>query len=292
MKNNACFPIFWLKITFINSCRKVILACIILLLFCGQNSVYGISDPSIIKKDLEVGIIEHLDSIIPLDLTFSNDKNQPVTLRQLVNKPTIFSFVYFDCPGLCSPLLDGVSQVIENSDMVLGKDYQVITVSFNFHDTPEKAAQKKQTFLRRHSKGHASDWIFLTGDSSSIMTLTNAAGFKFKKAGLDYIHPSAILVVSPKGKITRYLYGISFLPFDVKMAVLEAQKGLSRPTISRILQFCFAYDPAGKRYAMDITKVTGILMLFILLIFIVYLVFKKARKNINSNRNPEVEQIK
>jgi protein SCO1 len=237
-----------------------------LFVFAFTSYAFSETSPALSDK-VEVGIMEHLGDTIPLDLTFKNEKNEPVTLRSLIHRPTVLTFVYFDCPSICSPLLDGVSSVIEQTDMELGKDYQVITVSFNYRDTPEKASQKKDLFLRKHSKSHAANWLYLTGDSTSIYKLSDAVGFKFKKAGLDFIHPAAIMVLSPKGKITRYLYGITFLPFDLKMAVVEAQKGLSRPTINRVLEFCFAYDQAGKRYALDITKIAGILILFILLLF-------------------------
>ena len=252
-----------------------------LLVFSFSVLMYAVIQAQVIKpiaNDVEVGIVEHLSDTIPLNLTFTNEKDSVVSLRSLINKPTVLSFVYFDCPGLCSPLLEGISNVIEKSDLELGKDYQVITVSFNFHDTPEKARQKKETFLRKHSKNHSTHWIYLTGDSASIYILSNAVGFKFKRAGLDFVHPSAIMVLSPSGKITRYLYGISFLPFDLKMAVAEAQKGLARPTINKMLTFCFAYDPEGRRYAMDITKVAGILIVFVLLLFVSVLLFRNKRK--------------
>jgi protein SCO1/2 len=232
--------------------------------------------------EAEVGIIEHPDSIIPLDLKFKNDKDELVTLRSLMNKPTVLSFVYFDCPNLCNRLLEGVSTVIENSDLILGKDYQIITVSFNYFDTPEMARQKKETFLLSHSKSHAESWIYLTGDSASIYKLSNSAGFKFKRSGLNFIHPAAIIILSPAGKITRYLYGVSFLPFDLKMAIVEAGKGLSRPTINRVLEFCFAYDPEGKRYALEITKISGVLIIFFLLLFVVILLIRKRVKTLKS----------
>ena len=161
---------------------------------------------------------------------------------------------------------DGVSDVIEKMSMELGKDYQVVTVSFNYNDTPEKAMDKKKTFLKRHSKAHAKDWFYLTGDSTNIYALVNAVGFKFKKAGNDYIHPASITILSSSGKITRYLYGVTFLPLDVKLALIEAQKGLPRPTINRVLQFCFAYDPEGRRYTLAVTKVSGTIILFLLFI--------------------------
>lgn len=253
-----------------------IVSAIVLLLFL-TNVSYSQTPVTPVVSDPEIGIVEHLGNTIPLDLTFSNEKDSLVSLGSLINKPTVLSFVYFDCPGLCSPLLDGLSTVIEQADLELGKDYQVITVSFNYRDTPEKARKKKETFLKRHSKSKSEHWMYLTGDSLSIYQLSNAVGFKFKKAGLDFIHPAAIMILSPKGKITRYLYGISFLPFDLKMAVVESEKGLSRPTINRVLEFCFAYDPAGRRYALEITKVTGSIILFLLIIFGTVLFIRKKK---------------
>src|ERR1035437_4378945 len=210
----------------------------------------------------EVGIYEHLGRTLPLDLKFVNDKFDTVSLRQLINKPTILSFVYFDCPGLCSPLLEGVGDVIRKTNLQLGKDYQVITISFNYRDTPQKAKDKKKRFADRYSKGKTDGWIFLTTDSSSINKITDAAGFKTKAVGLDFVHPSAIIAISPRGKITRYLYGITYLPIDFKMALYEANKEQPRPTIQKVLLLCFSYDPQGQRYALDVLKIAGILVVF------------------------------
>lgn len=235
--------------------------------------------------EVEVGIVEHLGTTVPLDLKFENEQNKKVSLRELINKPTILSLVYFDCPGLCSPLLDGVSDVVENTDMELGKEYQVLTVSFNFYDTPEKAIEKKKNFLRKHSKKHAKDWIYLTGDSASIYKLVNAVGFKFKKVGVDYIHAACITILSPQGKITRYLYGTHFLPFDLKMAIIEAQHGQERPTINRVLEFCFNYDPQGKKYVLDVTRITGTFILFfaVILLSALFIISKSKKKKRTQN---------
>lgn len=233
-----------------------------------------------VDQSPEVGVVEHLGSTLPLDLKFVNDKSEPVTLRQLINKPTILSFVYFDCPGLCSPLLEGVGNVIQKTDLVLGKDYQVITISFNFRDTPEKAKEKKTRFTERYAKGKSDGWIFLTTDSATIFNITHAAGFITKAVGLDFVHPSAIIAVSPSGMITRYLYGITFLPIDFKMAVIEANKNQPRPTIQKVMLLCFSYDPAGQRYSLDILKITGILMMFFILVFIIVYLIKPRKKKI------------
>jgi protein SCO1/2 len=240
-----------------------------------------------VPDSTEIGVIEHLGTTIPLDLTFKNEQNLSIRLGNIINKPTILTLVYFDCPGLCSPLLDGVSDVIEKMGMELGKDYQVVTVSFNYLDTPEKAIEKKKTFLKRHSKAHMKDWIYLTGDSANIYKLVNAVGFKFKKAGNDFIHPASITILSKSGMITRYLYGVSFLPFDVKLALIEAQKGLPRPTINRVLEYCFTYDPEGRRYALAVTKVSATIIIFFALVLFIALVIRSRRKPL---KKPETIQ--
>jgi protein SCO1 len=251
--------------------KTLILACILLVSLTG--TIRGQVD-----KSPDVGIVEHLGSKIPLDLKFVNDKFETVTLRQLINKPTILSFVYFDCPGLCSPLLEGLGSVIQKSDLKLGKDYQVITISFNFRDTPEKAKEKKKRFTERYAKGNSDGWIFLTTDSATIFNITHSAGFITKAVGLDFVHPSAIIAVSPQGMITRYLYGITFLPIDFKMSIIEANKEQPRPTIQKVLLLCFSYDPQGQRYSLDVLKITGILIVFLILVFVIVYLIKPKRK--------------
>ena len=252
--------------------KNLILAFIVLISLTGTIGAQVDQSP-------DVGIVEHLGSKVPLDLKFVNDKFQTVTLRQLITKPTILSFVYFDCPGLCSPLLEGLGSVMQKSDLTLGKDYQVITISFNFRDTPEKAKEKKKRLTERYAKGKSDGWIFLTTDSATIFNITHATGFITKAVGLDFVHPSAIIAVSPQGMITRYLYGITFLPIDFKMAIYEANKEQPRPTIQKVLLLCFSYDQDNKRFALDITKVTGIVIIFLILVFvIVYLIKPKKKK--------------
>ena len=255
--------------------KKILIFCFLLISLSSQSTFAQVD------KSPEVGVIEHLGATIPLDLNFVNDKFEKVTLGQLINKPTILSFVYFDCPGLCSPLLEGVGDVISKSDMVLGKDYQVITISFNFRDTPEKAKEKKKRFTERYAKGKSDGWIFLTTDSATIFNITHSTGFITKAVGLDFVHPSAIIAVSPQGKITRYLYGITFQPIDFKMAIIEANKEQPRPSIQKVLMLCYSYDPQGQRYTLDVLKLAGILMLFFILVFIVVYLIKPKKKIIN-----------
>jgi protein SCO1/2 len=236
---------------------------------------------------VEVGVVEHLDKIIPDGLSFHDENNKPVILKDMIKRPTILALIYFDCPGICPQILAGISNVVKKMDMQLGKDYQIITVSFNELDTPDKALDKKNNFLDPKSRPYGQYWSYLTGDSTNIHTLTNAVGFKFIRAGNDFIHPSCITILSPGGKITRYLYGTTFLPFDVKMALIEAQKGISRPTINRILDFCYAYDPAGRRYSLEITKVSAIIIISFSVIFFISLLIRSSRKKSRSKNTSD-----
>jgi protein SCO1/2 len=237
-----------------------------------------------IPDTTEVGVYEHLGKVLPDGLKFMDENGSPVVLKDLIKRPTILVLIYFDCPGICPTILASVSNVVRRMDMQLGKDYQIITVSFNPLDTPEKALNKKNSFLDRKSRHYEQYWNYLTGDSANIYALTNAVGFKFIRAGNDFIHPSCITILSLEGKITRYLYGTTFLPFDVKMALIEAQKGISRPTINRILEYCFSYDPAGRRYSLAVTKVSATIIIFLAAIFFISLLVRSSRKRSRSKK--------
>nr|NQU88895.1 SCO family protein [Bacteroidota bacterium] len=205
-----------------------------------------------------LGIYEKLDDYVPDDLVFTNENGVEVNFKSLIDKPTVLVLVYFTCPGICSPLLDGIADVIGKTDLELGKDYQVLTVSFNEKETYDLAKSKKKNYVKQIKKDiDDSHWMWMVGDSTNIANLTNSVGFRFKREGDDFIHAAAIMVLSPDGKITRYLYGTYFLPFDLKMALAEAAKGKSGPTINKILNYCFSYDPEGKKYVFNITKVSA-----------------------------------
>jgi protein SCO1 len=257
---------------------KKIAAILFLISFSGILISQTTVKNGISGNDVEIGIIEHLGDTIPLDRHFLDESGDTVTLRQIIDRPVILSLVYFDCPNLCSPLMDGIADVAGKLDMELGKDYKIITISFNTKDTPEKAKIKKVNFVQKISKEHQKDWVYLTGNQENINRITEAVGFRYKAQGLDFAHASAIFVLSPKGKITRYLYGLTFLPFDVKMALIEAQKGVARPTINRILEYCFAYNPSSKTYTIQITRIIGTMTLIVALIVFLSLILKKKKK--------------
>lgn len=247
---------------------------LVILLFFSLN--LKAQQDSLFRND--VGVNEKLGKFIPLNLKFARETGDTVTLRQLVNKPTIFLFVYFDCTQLCIPLMQGVSDVIRKTDLQLGKDYQVITISLDPRDTPAKAKLSKASFTKSFTAEQISGWTFLTTDSATVFKMIHSVGYNIKAVGMEFIHPAAIVVVSPKGMVTRYLYGLTFLPFDVKMSIAEASKGIARPTIQKLLLLCFAYDPAGKRYALEVTKLSGIIIGFLILSFLAVLIVKRRRK--------------
>lgn len=231
-----------------------------------------------VEEPEKIGIYENLDGYIPENVMVLNQDSNWVNFRQLINKPTVLTLVYYTCPGICSPLLDGVAELIEKTDLTLGKDYQVLTVSFNYNETPFLAGSKRKNYLAQvNRKIDENGWQFFTADSINIYRLTNAVGFMFKRDGKDFIHAATIIVISPEGKITRYLYGTKFLPFDLKMSVLEANKGISSPTISKVLQFCFSYDVKAKKYALNFTRVGGALVLIFALIIFLFLTLKKKK---------------
>lgn len=234
-----------------------------------------------LTKDPEIGITEHLDEFLPTDIYLIDENNQRVLLTDLIDKPTVINWVYYRCPGICSPLMEGLAQVMDASDLVPGVDYQVLTISFDPSETIDLGVRKKTNYLNLVNKKEiiAKGWKFFVSDSASIAKGTNATGFKYKRTGKDFTHAASVCVVSPKGKITRYLNGISFLPFDFKMAMIESQKGLSAPTINKILQYCFSYDPVGHAYVLNVTKISATLIIFVAILFFLILIFKPKRKN-------------
>ncbi len=178
--------------------------------------------------------------------------------------------------------MEEVAGVMNKSDLVPGEDYQVLTISFDPRETIDLGLRKKTNYLALMSEEKAAEakdgWLFFVSDSASIIRATNATGFKYKKTGNDFLHAASLTVVSPKGKITRYLNGMQFLPFEWKMAIVEASKGISGPTINKVLRFCFTYDPAGQTYVLNFTKVGGVIIMFFAVVLLLYLVLKPRKK--------------
>jgi len=212
-----------------------------------------------------IGIHEKLGAMVPLDLTFLNEKGENVTLRKMMDgKPTILTLNYYRCAGICTTQLNDLASVVSKMDLVENKDYKIVTVSFAETEPYQLAQTKKNNIIASITRPFAKDaWHFLIGENNSSGILADAVGFGyekkvFKKTGLtEYLHPGAAIILSPKGKVTRYLNGIGQLPFDMKMALIEAADGKVGPTIAKTLLFCFAYDAENKKYVFAWEKIVG-----------------------------------
>jgi protein SCO1/2 len=231
-------------------------------------------------KDMKgIGIDQKLGQYVPLDLTFNDENGHKVSLKQLIYKPTILTLVYLHCPNVCSLLLQNLADVLNQLPAEPGKEYSVLAVSFDETEKPSLALEKKKIYLQMIEKPFPEGaWRFLTGDKESIHKLADAVGFHFKRVGDDFEHPVLLIILAPDGKIVRYMYGADPLPFDLKIAFIEASQGRIGPTIAKVVRFCFSYDPKGRRYVFNTLKATGIVTIVFALSFIVFLVFKGRRK--------------
>jgi protein SCO1/2 len=183
--------------------------------------------------------------------------------------------VYFECPGICVPLLNEIADILGKSRLDPAKQpFQFLSVSFEPKDTSEMAKTKAENYLKLVGRPLPPEtWRFYTADQENIDKLTGALGFKYKRAGKEYTHPGGISILSPERKIVRYLYGLSFLPFDFEMGVYEASTGTVRPTTARLLQFCFSYDPEGRTYVFNLARVVAVVMLTSVAFFIAFLIY-------------------
>ncbi len=254
------------------------------LLSAFSFDIYGqaVINPSVSPEDIEIGIVEHLDEFLPDGIMLINERGEKAELLSVIDKPTVINFVYYRCPGICSPLMEAVAGVMNKSDLVPGKDYQVLTISFDPTETIELGLRKKENYLgllsNEKSEAAKDGWLFFVSDSASIVRATNATGFRYKRTGNDFLHAASLTVVSPDGKITRYLNGTYFLPFEWKMAIVEASKGLSGPTLNKVLRFCFTYDPVGQGYVLSVTRLSGIFIMFVAVVLLLFLMFKPKKK--------------
>ncbi len=237
------------------------------------------------QKKIEIGVVEKLGSYIPLNTEFVDESGNKFLLKENFDKPIVINFVYYECPGICSPMLTELASVVGKIDLVPGIDYKILTISMDETEDYNLAFSKKQNYLKMMGKKiDPNGWRFLTGDSLSIKKLADAVGFSFKREGDEFIHSAVLMFISTDGKVCRYLYPdftrvgeFNILSFDFKMAVLEASEGKTTPTIARFIKFCFRYDPEGKTYVFNMLKVFGGGILLLTIILVVYLSIKPRK---------------
>ncbi len=237
----------------------------------------------------EVGIVEKLGQSLPLDVELYNQNGQLVSFGSVLKKPAIVAFVYYRCPGICTPQLTEVARMVDKVDLQPGIDYQIITISFDHRETPDIALEKQENYLSTiHRSIQPAAWQFFTGDSASIQTLTGAAGFYFRPDGKDWTHPTALIFVSPEGKIVRYVNGIQYLPIDIKMAIMDAAEGKTGPTVARLLRLCYSYDPESKSYTFAFVRVATVMIVGFTGIFVLVFVAiprRKMAKGVNHDQS-------
>jgi protein SCO1 len=207
----------------------------------------------------DVGMDQRLNEQVPLDTVFRDEQGQSVRLGDYFDsKAVILSLVYYDCPMLCTQVLNGLVSSIGVLSFDVGNQFDVVTVSFDPHDTPELATAKKRSYLQRYRRpGAAQGWHFLTGDQSSIKALTSAIGFRygFDPASGQFAHASGIMVITPQGRISRYFYGIEYAPKDLRLGLVEASENRIGSPVDQILLFCYHYDPATGKYSTAVLNI-------------------------------------
>jgi protein SCO1/2 len=217
--------------------------------------------PDVLSK---VAFEQHLNEQLPLDLPFADESGKAVKLGDYFGrKPVVLAFVYYECPMLCTQVLNGLESSLRVINESIGKEFDVVTVSFDPRETPVLAAAKKQAYLDRYKRaGAAQGWHFLTGNQASIDTLTKAAGFSYAwdEQSQQFAHPSGIIVATPEGRLSRYFFGIDYSPRDVKFALIESSSGTIGSLAEELLLYCYHYDPAAGNYgfaAMRAVRVGG-----------------------------------
>ena len=213
----------------------------------------------------EVGVTEHLDAKLPLDLEFRNEDGDWVELGSFFDgeRPVILTLNYYKCPMLCGLMLNGVVDGLEAMDWTPGKEFQMVTVSINPLETPELARAKKQNYLKRLDRpAAAGGWHFMTGRELEINRLAETVGFSYTydPVSKEYAHAAAIMICTPDGRVARYLYGIEYPAKRLKFGLLEAAEGSIGTTLDQLILYCYHYDPTNRRYtpvAMNIMRVGG-----------------------------------
>lgn len=219
----------------------------------------------------QVGIDQRLNQQIPLDLTFLDENGQPVQLKKYFgSKPVILALVYFQCPMLCSQVLNGIAGALNGIVRFdIGRDFNVVTVSFDPRDTPDAAADNKKRYLARYRRPGASEgWHFLTGKKEQIQQLASAVGFRYAwdPAIKQFAHTSGIMLVTPDGRMAQYYYGIEYPPRDIQRGLIEASQGRIGNVVDKIELYCYHYDPAKGRYGAVIFNILRISALATMLV--------------------------
>lgn len=225
------------------------------------------------------GLDEKLGNMVPLDAVFRDENGLQVSLAELVDRPTILAPVYYRCSNVCNLLQGALAEVFPKLN-VAADQVRIVSLSFDPEETPKTARGSRRIYQAAMREAFpVGQWSFLTGDQQNIDRIMQAIGYHYVKQGIEFIHPVAVVVLSPKGKIVRYLYGTRYLPMDVSLALMEASEGRVGTTISRIASFCFRYDPDKKGYVFNILRIAGTIVFVSLGVLFLILVYAGKKKS-------------
>jgi protein SCO1/2 len=233
----------------------------------------------------DVKIEQKLDQQLPLDLVFRDESGQEVKLGQYFGqKPVVLALVYYDCPMLCTQVLNGMVTSFRVLPFQVGKEFDVVTVSFDPRENSELAARKKKVYVNylpeKLRPAAANGWHFLTGDQANIAKLTDAVGFRYyyDETTRQFAHASGIMVATPHGKLSRYFYGIEYAPRDLRLGLIESSAEKIGSPVDQLLLYCYHYDPATGKYGAAVMKIMRIAGVLTVLALVAMLFALKGRK--------------
>jgi protein SCO1/2 len=247
-----------------------------------QSSMPVGGTPEVLKS---ITIEQRLDEQVPLDTVFRDESGREVRLGEYFAKgrPVVLSLVYYECPMLCNEILNSLTGTLMALSFTPGKEFEVVTVSFDARERPELAAAKKTTYLKRYKReGAEAGWHFLTGSQDSVDRLTRAVGFNYvwDERSQQFAHASAIMVATPEGKLSHYFYGVEYSAKDVRLALVEASSGKIGSPVDQLVLYCYHYDPATGKYGpvvMNIMRLAGVATVVCLVGLVVALQRRKRR---------------
>jgi protein SCO1/2 len=251
----------------------------------GYKQEPGMSSSTIPAPLREIGFDQNLDRPVPLDTLFRDEAGRTVRLGDYFGKrPVVLVFAYYNCPMLCTQVINGLSTALSVLSLTPGKDFEIVTVSFDPADTPATARAKKAPYIERYKRpGAEAAWHFLTGDPPAIERLTKAAGFRYvwDEQTKQFAHPTGVIVLTPDGRLARYLFGIEYGPRDLRYALVEASDGRVGSIVDSLVLYCYHYDPMKGRYGLVImraVRVAGAATVLLLGTFIVVMIRREKHQ--------------
>lgn len=231
----------------------------------------------------EVGLDQRLGEQLPLDAAFTDDHGSTVTLGDYFGKkPVVLVMTYFECPMLCTLVLNGLGSTLKTMSFEPGKEFDVVAVSFDPRDTPEKAAKKKAAYVAEYGRPATADgWHFLTGDQASIERVAKAVGFRYRwiPEEKQFAHAAAVMVATPEGKLARYFYGVDYAPRDLRLGLVEAADHKIGSPVDALMLFCYRYDPATGKYgaiALNMVRAGGVVTVLAIGAFMTVMLRREA----------------